>query len=151
MQIVDQLSYSKHTLLVCIDCRINYIVKVIVFLLNIGVRSRINVPSLPLHILTLYFNLTLEWELLVAKQECSGSEIDKGKLPSVDDCASQCKGVASLFAFGTNDFGTDRCDNVDGCTCLCETSATEEGICNTESHNGYRLYKYLEGNYHILR
>ena len=79
------------------------------------------------------------------KEECDGSEISKGKLPSVDDCASQCKGVSSMFAFGTNDFLKNRC-NKEGCNCLCETSATEEGTCERVDHNGYRLYKYSKGN-----
>ena len=79
--------------------------------------------------------------MVAEKTECSGSEIDKGQLTSVDDCASQCKGVASMFAFGTNDFGTNRC-NDKGCSCYCETSATVEGTCERVDHNGYRLYKY---------
>jgi hypothetical protein len=91
--------------------------------------------------------------LVAGKTECGGSEVGKGKLPSVDDCASKCEGVASMFAFGTNDFGTDRC-NDEGCSCYCETSATEEGTCEREDHNGYRLYKYgisnSKGDYHEL-
>ena len=91
--------------------------------------------------------------MLEAKKECSGSEISKGKLPSVDDCASQCEGVASMFAFGTNDYLTNRCNN-DGCSCYCETSATEDGTCNSVNHNGYRLYKYgianSKGFFHVL-
>ena len=57
-----------------------------------------------------------------------------------------------MFAFGTNDFGTDRCYD-DGCACLCETSASPLGSCNTVSHNGYRLYKYQlqeQGNHQQL-
>ena len=94
--------------------------------------------------------MILEWVLLKAKAECDGSEINKGKLPTVDDCASQCKEVASMFAFGTNDYGTDRC-NDDGCQCLCETSAREEGQCTRVNHNGYRLYKYSKGKYRVFR
>ena len=83
------------------------------------------------------------------KKECSGSEITIGTLPTVDDCASQCKGEASMFAFGTNDYGTYRC-NDEGCQCLCETSATEKGTCTRADHDGYRLYKYSKGNYHVF-
>ena len=87
------------------------------------------------------------------EKECGGSEVSKGKLPSVDDCASQCKGVASMFAFGTNDYLTNRC-NSNGCQCLCETSATEDGTCNSVNHKGYRLYKYRittsKGDYPLL-
>ena len=87
------------------------------------------------------------------KKECSGSEFENGKFHVVEDCASQCKGVASMFAFGTNDFGESRCYN-DGCRCLCETSATEEGTCTTVDMDGYRLYKYSSpnlGDYYVSR
>ena len=75
------------------------------------------------------------------KKECSGSEESMGRFLVVDECASSCKGISSMFAFGTNDFGTNRCYD-DGCSCLCETSATEEGTCDSVNHNGYILYKY---------
>ena len=80
------------------------------------------------------------------KIECGGSEISKGKQPSLNECATQCKRTASMFIFGTNDYGTTRC-NDEGCECYCETSATPEGLCDQVPHNGYRLYKYLtKGN-----
>ena len=61
-----------------------------------------------------------------------------------------------MFAFGTNDFGTNRCDygGYDGCRCLCELSATDEGDCTRVIHEGYRLYKYPNnniGNYYLSR
>ena len=46
-----------------------------------------------------------------------------------------------MFALGTNDFGTTRC-YADGCTCLCETGAREDGTCDTVNHNGYHLYRF---------
>ena len=82
------------------------------------------------------------------KKECGGSEVWKGHLPIVDDCASECKGIASMFAFGTNDFKNNRCEQK-GCACYCETSATEKATCNTVDHNGYRLYKYSDGDNHL--
>ena len=86
------------------------------------------------------------------EKECGGSEVSKGTSPSVDDCASQCKGVASMFALGTNDYLTNRCYS-GGCTCLCETSANEEGTCTRVNHKGYRLYKYsipTQGYYYLF-
>ena len=81
------------------------------------------------------------------KEECDDSieqNIYKGNFHSVNECASQCTGVASMFAFGTNDFGAEpsRCYN-DGCRCLCELSATDEGACTRVNNKGYRLYEYL--------
>ena len=75
------------------------------------------------------------------KQECGGSEKGKGRVASVEDCAEACKGVSSMFALGTNDFGVNRC-NRKGCKCLCETSAEDDGTCDVVSHKGYRLYKF---------
>ena len=83
------------------------------------------------------------WELIAEKKECGGSEINKGYESALEDCAKQCRGTASMFLFGTNDYGTTRC-NDDGCTCVCETSATVDGSCDQVNHSGYRLYKYME-------
>ena len=91
----------------------------------------------------------MRWSLAAEKKECSGSEKPKGKLQSVDACASKCKGEASMFIFGTEDFGDSTC-NTDGCNCYCETSATEQGMCDMIDHNGYRLYRYTSGDYHTL-
>lgn len=82
-----------------------------------------------------------DWVLVGEKTECRGSEIFKGKLPTVMNCATACKVTSSMFIYGTNDFGKDRC-NTSGCSCYCETSATTKGTCDQKNHNGYRLYKY---------
>ena len=82
--------------------------------------------------------------------ECTGSEIVKPTTNDIEVCAQSCKGVASMFAFGTNDFGRPRC-NVDkwqnGCACYCETAAMPDGTCSMASHNGLRLYKYEKGEF----
>ena len=83
------------------------------------------------------------------KKECSGSEESKGYVQSLGTCASICKGEASMFIFGTNDFGESRC-NSDGCKCYCETSATEQGTCDIIDHTAYRLYKYISGESHTI-
>ena len=62
-------------------------------------------------------------------------------MDSIDECAKTCNGVASMFAFGTNDFGVTRCYS-DGCTCLCETGAKDDGTCDAVDHSGFRLYRY---------
>ena len=83
----------------------------------------------------------LGWNLVGQKLDCDGSEEAIGRLTEIGDCASACIGISSMFIFGTNDFGTNRCYD-DGCECFCETSASPIGSCNTISHEGYRLYKY---------
>ena len=86
-------------------------------------------------------NKLLEWSLVEEKKECSGDEISKGRMNSPGECANACKGVASMFAFGTNDFGVPRCDG-NGCQCLCETAAADDGSCDSVQHKGYRLYRF---------
>ena len=77
------------------------------------------------------------------KKECGGKEESKGKLDSLQECADACYGVASMFIFGTNDFGKDRCEsNGKQCDCYCETSANDDGTCDITDHDGFRLYKY---------
>ena len=61
--------------------------------------------------------------------------------PTEDSCANVCKYFSSMFIYGTNDFGEERCF-ADGCSCFCETSAMPNGTCNTTSHMGFLLYKY---------
>ena len=77
-------------------------------------------------------------------KECRGSlEEPKGRLDSVQECADACYGAASMFVFGTNEFGNAHCDsNGTQCLCLCETSATDDGTCDMSDHTGYNLYKY---------
>ena len=83
------------------------------------------------------------WVLVAERKECSGSEVEKPRVPLVADCAANCHGIASMFIFGTNDFEKPRC-NEEGCWCICETSAAIHGTCDQTDHNGYRLYKYVE-------
>ena len=104
---------------------------------------------LPKYYLLLFYNFFVDWSLVAHKKECGGSEINQGGFKGVEDCASICKGVASMFAFGTNDYLNNRCYS-EGCKCLCETAASDEGTCSQVAHNGFRLYKYEKGNYHIF-
>ena len=89
-----------------------------------------------------------DWELVGDKKECAGAEIFQNNFPSIAECAASCHGKASMFAFGTNDYGKKRC-YIDGCGCLCETNATIDGMCDQEKHDGYRLYKYAGKSNHF--
>ena len=73
------------------------------------------------NIFVYYFNLIdnvrlLKWSLVAIKMECSGEEIGNffWKARHLQDCAKSCVGLSSMFIYGTNDFGTDRCKG-DGC------------------------------------
>ena len=76
------------------------------------------------------------------KIECSGLQSYMGKKSKIEVCARYCLGKASMFIFGTNDFGENRCETNAGCDCYCETSAAMDGTCNTIDNIGYRLYKF---------
>ena len=75
------------------------------------------------------------------KSKCEGQEITAGIFNSITDCASICRGISTLFAFGTNDFGGIQCES-GGFRCLCETSASKEGTCKKVENKNYRLYMY---------
>ena len=79
--------------------------------------------------------------MLHEKKECGGLEHYAGIQTNLEDCARSCRGISSVFAYGTNDYGTIRCYN-QGCHCYCETSSFPNGTCSLVNHNGYRLYKY---------
>lgn len=101
--------------------------------------------SLLVILTSVYTNALAGWSLVAENKECGGSQLYKGKQHSVEACGTVCRGVASMFIFGTNDFGlVDWCNN-QGCTCYCETSATDPGTCDIIHSNGYRLYKYTSG------
>ena len=85
-----------------------------------------------------------DWMLVANKMECKGSEIGKARQPTVSDCAAACKGISSMFAYGTDDYGGDQRCFDDGCKCYCETAADRDGSCQQKNTNGYRLYKYIK-------
>ena len=97
--------------------------------------------------------MNLEYiSLVVEKKECDGSKVPfgDGGVLSLIECANGCSMMkASMFIFGTNDFGENKCNEggKKGCRCYCETSA-KAGECNQKDNNGYRLYKFVgKGNY----
>jgi hypothetical protein len=81
------------------------------------------------------------FSLVEEKKQCTGFDIDVGKYFTVGGCASTCEGRASMFIFGTNKFGRNRCYR-NKCKCHCETSAKLDGTCNVKGHSGFVLYKY---------
>ena len=89
--------------------------------------------------------------LVASRMECAGSEVSVGEASSIDECANKCEGIAEMFIFGTNDFGTNRCSDNGLCRCFCETSSSYDATCQQTSHNGYRLFKYKDlGRKHLF-
>ena len=90
----------------------------------------------------LFAYFLVDWVLVSDVSECSGSEIDQGQLENVIQCGERCRGVSTMFIFGTNDYGKTPCEN-GKCRCWCETSATTDGTCDITTNNGFRLYAYV--------
>lgn len=136
--------------------------KVACYVMSNGTLKHITIVianSLGIHNLFLAYHLiyipnfiSLAWQLYAEKAECSGSEINKGSLQALADCALRCSGVSSMFAFGTNDYGATTC-TIGGCNCFCEIAATVEGTCNMKNTTRYRLYRYGNMNniYHVIK
>ena len=93
------------------------------------------------------FKETDPWTIVSARTKCAGSEVyitppSQHKMGiSIEECAYSCKGISSMFAFGTNDYGYESCWD-DKCMCICETAASVDGTCEKIGHHGYRLFKY---------
>ena len=86
------------------------------------------------------------WIFVAEKQECTAlegpdAEILELNYGTINDCANKCRGLSTMFAVGTNDFGGKRCEG-GRCSCICERMASKEGQCKQAPHLGYRLYKY---------
>ena len=57
---------------------------------------------------------------------------------SIDECARKCNGIASHFAYGTNEFGGQGCQ--DGfCTCHCIET------CKEVDQDSYWFFRYKPG------
>ena len=73
---------------------------------------------------------------------CDGSYVNNGRRNSIRDCGSFCNGNASMFIFGTNDFGGNACNKTE-CQCYCASEATIQGTCDT-TENNQRIFGHIE-------
>ena len=91
------------------------------------------------------------YELVAKKAQCNGAENRMPDSPSLAACAEACSGKASMFLYGTNEFGNNRCSSDGNCRCLCEI-ASANGVCTKQvQHTGFNLYKYKSGMFSHLR
>ena len=61
------------------------------------------------------------WTLVEPEDVCIDADIDEEQpfdVASVDECSRKCFGIASHFAYGTNDFELQGCKN-GFCKCHC--------------------------------
>ena len=80
--------------------------------------------------------------------------MSKGRKNTLDECAKTCLGISAMFIYGTNDFGSPKCNKIGNkdCLCYCETSPVVNGECQMEDIKGFKLYRHVHGkelNEHI--
>ena len=114
----------------------------VILFVNVWLNNR-NISNVSISTKLLTATRNPDFTKVADAQECTGKEIIK-HAATLDDCAKSCEGLSSMFAYGTNDYGKTRCYKNGTCTCLCETIADRNGTCTQFSHNGYRLYRYVE-------
>ena len=84
--------------------------------------------------------------MYAAAKECTTYDDHKGLVDSVGSCGTLCKEEASMFVFGTQDYGGSSCERIMGqmlCNCSCEWYATDQGTCTTKDNPNVNLYRYL--------
>ena len=59
----------------------------------------------------------------------------------LEECAYRCKGISTMFIFGTNEYGHEQCWGKK-CACICETGAYYDGTCKQIGQDGFLLFKY---------
>ena len=80
-----------------------------------------------------------QFSLVEKARECKGAEKHLGRVATVAECAAKTSAFgAKFFIYGTNEFGTSRC-NGQGCQCYAEVPGSL--TCRTTHHRGYNLYK----------
>ena len=86
----------------------------------------------------------IAWELVENKVVCDDpDEFKVGSYLSIEHCAAGCYGRASMFNYGTNEFGKQRCWKINQCECWCMPSTSIDGVCDVTRIplGGYRLFK----------
>ena len=107
----------------------------------------------------------VDWSLKIESSKCRSRKMTistknsdtKIRITDIKECAKKCRGVSSLFIFGTRSLGC----SVYGCECHCEIDASSEGSCayvpNKDKQlysidDTVSLYQFDEGNtYFIVR
>ena len=86
-----------------------------------------------------------DWTLVAKEKDCGGGGAKwMNKLPSLAACSAACRGIASMFTYGTTYYWPWPCNNKEGCVCRCETNASADGTCNMVHSYTWDLYKYKD-------
>ena len=95
---------------------------------------------------TKFMIILANFKLLEERRICSGRRDYMQHHLSVENCYQDCRdGTNALwFTFGTNDFGSNECDENNGCPCFCEMEVNSDtSECALNVDNGFYLYEIL--------
>ena len=103
------------------------------------------------------------WTFPLAEPEdiCIDETHDQDEAQTINECAAKCSGITNLFAYGTNEFGGQGCeDGLCKCHCIRQTDTTDE-TCQQLSQKNYWLLSFKPGvnfnldckfrKYHLIR
>ena len=83
------------------------------------------------------------WKFIEDLNECYREAIERGNIArtrKIDDCATTCRGVSQIFAYGTNDFGGNGChEGLCKCHCIDELNYDK---CKIMNYNDYWFFKF---------
>ena len=81
------------------------------------------------------------WIQVQKDRECETDDVRKDGLKTIEECATACKDISTMFVFD------DECYSI--CGCYCEIGASPNGTCPLKMARFYKLYKYVKGKYSI--
>ena len=88
------------------------------------------------------------WEVEETEKVCLDEHDDKTtsfETKSIKECAKKCDGITKLFAYGTNDFGGQGCENgICKCHCVVVKDDLDES-CKEIDEKTYWFFKYKAG------
>ena len=88
------------------------------------------------------------WTVEEIEKVCLDENDDKAtsfEAKSIKECARKCDGITKLFAYGTNDFGGQGCENgICKCHCVIIKDNLDES-CKEIDENTYWFFKYKPG------
>ena len=88
------------------------------------------------------------YRLVKKRSQCDDAGEEYQQKLTLDGCAKACRATAQNFAFGTNEFGKNRCNGI-LCDCFCEFGTYKYQCNKITVHDGFNLYAFI-GRYQIF-
>ena len=115
----------------------------------LSIRYSCIFDSVPLTFSYILFQMKIsendEWVLIEELNKCNETALEGSNVVrtrKIDECAAECKGRDPIFAFGTNDFGGNGC-NEGLCKCIC-IDELDDDKCKTINYNDYWFLRFKE-------